>query len=45
MRISITEFIVIVVMLIALVHGVAKFYERVLTNVNQVTAERIRSDR
>lgn len=41
MRPSLTEFLVIVMMLIALTFGVSALYERVLTGMNQVTAKRI----
>lgn len=41
MRISLTEYIVILVMLIAIACGAYKFYERNLSGVTQATAERI----
>lgn len=40
-RISLTEFVVALVLLFALAQGAAKLYERCLTTLNAATAERI----
>lgn len=40
-KLSVTEFIVIVVLLLALVQGISTLYERWLVWANEVTAERM----
>lgn len=41
-KLSLTEFIVMIAMLIVLALGASKLYERFLVGINQTTAERMR---
>jgi hypothetical protein len=41
MKTSVTQYVVMIAMLIALAFGASKLYERLLVGVNQTTAERI----
>lgn len=43
MKISLTEYIVMIAMLVALAFGVSSAYQHFLVGVNQTTAERITS--
>lgn len=40
-KLSLTEFLVTIVLLIALAHGAASLYQRWLVSLNESTAERI----